>query len=76
MPASCAWMAASLAPRMDLDDTPTLDGAREILRRTLDGEDAFAAERKRMRDILFTHQDAGSSARVCKHIEILLGLNS
>lgn len=27
-------MAASLAPRMDLDDTPTLDGAREILRRT------------------------------------------
>ena len=27
-------MAASLAPRMDLDDTPNLDGAREILRRT------------------------------------------
>lgn len=27
-------MAASLAPRQDIDDTPSLDGAREILRRT------------------------------------------
>ena len=46
----------------------------ESLRRTLAGEDAFAAERKRMRDALFTQQDAGSSARVCRHIERLLGL--
>ena len=44
-----------------------------LLERTLRGEDLFGAERKRMRDILFTDQDAGSSARVCRHIEKLLG---
>ena len=56
--------------------TRTAEELFASLRRTLDGDDAFAAERKRMRDILFTHQDAGSSARVCRHIESLLGLNS
>ena len=45
-----------------------------LLRRTLNGEDLFSAERMRMRDILFTDKDAGSSARVCRHIETMLGL--
>ncbi len=44
------------------------------LRRTLAGEDHFSAERRRMRDLLFTDQDAGSAARVCRHIETMLGL--
>ena len=56
--------------------TRTTEELFAALRRTLEGEDAFAAERKRLRDILFTHQDAGSSGRVCRHIENLLGLPS
>ena len=46
----------------------------EALRRSLAGEDPFAAARKEMRDALFSAQDAGSSARVCRHVENLLRL--
>ncbi len=45
-----------------------------LLQRTLAGEDRFAAERRHMRDMLFSAQDAGSAARVCSHIETMLGL--
>lgn len=46
----------------------------EALRRSLAGEDPFAAARKEMRDALFSAQDAGSSARVCRHVENMLEL--
>ena len=52
----------------------TQDELFAALQRTLAGEDLFAAERKRMRGALFSAQDAGSSARVCRHIEAMLGL--
>ncbi len=46
----------------------------DALRRSLAGEDPFAAARRKMRDALFSDQDAGSSSRVCRHAETLLGL--
>ncbi|CAN7591623.1 DNA helicase RecQ [Phenylobacterium sp. LjRoot164] len=50
-------MAASLAPRMDLDDTPTLDGAREILRRTFGHPDFRGRQAEVIAEVL-----AGRSA--------------
>ena len=50
-------MAASLAPRMDLDDTPTLDGAREILRRTFGHADFRGRQAEVIAEVL-----AGRSA--------------
>ncbi len=41
----------------------------QLLEQTLSNKDDFVDERKRIRDCLHTYQDAGSAARVCRHLE-------